>query len=68
MMRFLRLGSFVAGLLFASCGAHYKKLESRPATGVSALRFAPGFDKVLYRCVVDGRVVFKHFHLSGLLF
>lgn len=31
------------------------------------MQFKPVFTKELYRCVVDGRVVFKKFHLSGLL-
>ena len=31
------------------------------------MRFKPAFAKELYRCVVDGRLLFKKFHLSGLL-
>lgn len=68
MKRFSRLVSFVAGLWLVSCGSHYKNLEGHPIAASSALSFAPHFNKVLYRCVVDGRVVFKRFHLSGLLF
>lgn len=66
MTRFLRLSSFVF-LFLVSCTAPYKNLQQTTEVTSSALRFKPGFDKVLYRCVVDGRVVFKKFHLSGLL-
>ncbi len=31
------------------------------------MRFQPEFERELYRCVVDGKVLFKKFHLSGVL-
>ncbi|MBL7719122.1 MAG: hypothetical protein JNL72_09840 [Flavipsychrobacter sp.] len=31
------------------------------------MRFRPDFDRALYRCSVDGRVLFKKFHLGGVL-
>jgi hypothetical protein len=68
MRTFLRLSSFFFLLFLCSCAAPYKGLQQDTSIKTSALRFRPQFDKVLYRCVVDGRVVLKKFHLSGLLF
>jgi len=34
----------------------------------TAMQYKPVFDKALYRCIVNGRLVFKKYHLSGLLF
>lgn len=66
MKHFLRLGSLF--LLFAaSCAAPYKGLQQQPAKQ-SVYRFQPQFDRVLYRCIVDGRFILKKFHLSGVLF
>jgi hypothetical protein len=67
MMHCLRLSSLLGLLLLAACAAPYKDLQQVSNTPHSALRYKPVFDKVLYRCVVDGRVVLKKFHLSGLL-
>ena len=66
MMRCLRLSSLII-LLFAACTSPYKglQLQQRPAT--SAFQYKPEYTRELYRCVVDGRFVFKKFHLSGLL-
>jgi hypothetical protein len=67
MRAFLKSGSFLL-LLLVSCKApYYSKLVPQPK-GKSALSFQPHFDKQLYRCIVDGRAVFKKFHLSGVLF
>jgi len=63
-MRYLALSSL---LFLACCSSPYRHLATSETTN-SALRFKPEFGKVLYRCVVDGRVVFRKFHLSGLLF
>jgi hypothetical protein len=52
----------------AACGSPYKKLEKQTIPGISALKYKPQYDKVLYRCTVNGRVIFRKFHLSGLLF
>lgn len=66
MKHFLKLSSLF--LLFtASCATPYKGLQQYPAKE-SVYRFQPEFDKVLYRCIVDGRFIFKKFHLSGVLF
>ncbi len=70
MIRFLRPGNIVMLLiLLQGCALPYKGLQKEDSSQhPSALRFKPSFDKKLYRCVVDGRAVFKKFHLSGLLF
>jgi hypothetical protein len=67
MKRFLRLNSLIV-LLFASCSAPYRHLTEQSVNSQSALKFKPVFEKTLYRCVVDGRIIFKKYHLSGLLF
>lgn len=67
-MRFLRLNSVFLFLLGASCANPYKQLQEVPQKTSTALRFKPQFGKELYRCVVDGKFLFKKFHLSGLLF
>lgn len=66
MRYYLRLSSLFL-LLFASCSAPYKGLKQQPSTQ-SVYRFEPKFDRVLYRGIVDGRFIFKKFHLSGVLF
>lgn len=68
MTHYLRLSSVFLLLFFFACASPYKGLHQQSAQVPSALKFKPVFNKVLYRCVVDGRVVFKRFHLSGLLF
>lgn len=67
MMHYLKLSSLFFILFFAACAAPYKNLQQDNAVS-SALKYKPEFDKTLYRCVVNGRIVFKKFHLSGLLF
>lgn len=54
-------------LFIASCSAPYKGLKEMDPVS-SVYRFQPEFNKTLYRCIVDGRFIFKKFHLSGLLF
>ena len=66
MTRFLRLSSLAIVLLAASCASPYKNLQNE-SIGNSALRFQPEYKRELYRCVVDGKVLFKKFHLSGVL-
>lgn len=66
-MHCLKQSSILLLFLF-SCAAPYKNLQRESAATTSALRFKPEFGRVLYRCVVDGRIVFRKFHLSGLLF
>lgn len=53
-------------LVLAACGHPYKHLQSVSAAQ-SALAYKPKAERALYRCVVDGRFLFKQFHLSGLL-
>lgn len=66
MKHFLRLSSLL--LIFAaSCATPYKGLQQQPLTS-SVYRFQPEYDRTLYRCIVDGRFIFKKFHLSGVLF
>lgn len=66
----LRLSNclFVSMLLLFSCSNPYKNLAVKDNAANSAMRFRPVFEKELYRCIVDGRFLFKKFHLSGLLF
>ena len=66
MMRFLRLSSLILLVFAASCASPYKGLE-KANEAKSAMRFKPVFERELYRCTVDGRVLFKKFHLSGVL-
>lgn len=66
MKHFLRLSSLLF-IFAASCATPYKGLQQQPLTS-SVYRFQPEYDRVLYRCIVDGRFIFKKFHLSGVLF
>ena len=67
MKHYLRLSSLI--LIFSiSCSAPYKHLQRNATSERSALIFKPVFDKVLYRCTVNGGFLFKKYHLSGLLF
>ena len=67
MMRCLKYASLSLVLLVAACGSNpYRQLQAS-AAHESALRYKPKVTKELYRCVVDGRVILKKFHLSGLL-
>lgn len=66
MKRFLKSSSFLL-LFIASCAAPYKGLKEQ-AVSSSIYEYQPQFQRVLYRCIVDGRFIFKKFHLSGLLF
>lgn len=64
-LRFVSVAVLSVGLL--SCGGHpYKHLQSIPIRE-SALALKPKIERELYRCVVDGRFLFKRFHLSGIL-
>lgn len=67
MKPFLKLSSVCALLWFCGCVNPYKKLVPAPGNQSSALRFKPAFERELYRCVVDGKFLFKKFHLSGIL-
>ncbi len=66
MKHYLRLSSVIL-LFLASCATPYKTLQQAPVQQ-SIYGYQPEFDRVLYRCIVDGRFIFKKFHLSGVLF
>lgn len=67
MKRFLKLNSLILILFAASCAAPYKGLKPQPVKE-SIYSYQPRFERVLYRCIVDGRFIFKKFHISGVLF
>jgi len=67
MRHFLGLISIVA-LLFASCASPYRALHEIKDANTSALKYKPVFKREIYRCTVDGKFLFKKFHLSGILF
>jgi hypothetical protein len=67
MKHYLTLSSLIFILFLTSCSAPYIGLTVQK-TDKSIYRFQPRFTKELYRCNIDGRVIFKKFHLSGLLF
>jgi hypothetical protein len=67
MTRSLKYVSLLILLLGAGCSNPYRHLRVTDSKG-SILRNKPVITKELYRCVVDGKVLFKKFHLSGLLF
>ena len=54
-------------LFLASCSKPYKNLVLQEQNKMSA-SFEPKFETELFRCVVDGKFVFKKFHLTGLLY
>jgi hypothetical protein len=66
MMRFLRLSSLLFLSVFVAC-ASQREVWPQYKGNLSAMRFKPEYERELYRCVVDGRFLFKKFHLSGLL-
>lgn len=68
MLRSLKYASFLLLFLLISCGKKYQSLAFKPLqAGVSISVFKPVFDKALYRCLVNGKFLFKSFHLSGIL-
>lgn len=67
MMRCSKYVSLLILVLFTACGNPYKHLQQSGAKQASVLRFRPVITKEVYRCIVDGRVLFKKFHLSGIL-
>lgn len=54
--------------LVIGCSSPYKHLQKLPAGPPIAVQYKPVFDRALYRCIVNGNVIFKKYHLSGLLF
>lgn len=68
MKGYLKLSSLLFSIiLLSSCSSPYKKLATTTSS-ISAYKYEPEFDKVLYRCIIDGGFILKKFHLSGLLF
>ncbi|MBS1687917.1 MAG: hypothetical protein JSS96_04285 [Bacteroidetes bacterium] len=67
MRHFLGLISIVI-LLFTSCASHYRSLHEIKSSKATALKYKPVFKREIYRCTVDGKFLFKKFHLSGILF
>ena len=67
-MRYLRLSSLLVVMaLHAACSKPYKNLTQQQLGAQSILQYKPLYERELYRCAVDGRFLFKKFHLSGLL-
>lgn len=57
----------LVSLFLVSCGNPYKHLI--PQNSVHTIPdFQPQFKTELYRCIVDGKFLFKKFHLSGLMY
>lgn len=66
MKQFLGLNSLLL-LFFASCASPYKGFKPSSSGNKTANQYKPQFSKEVYRCTVNGRVLFKKFHLSGIL-
>jgi len=67
MRHFLGLISIIV-LLLVSCASPYRALHEIKDTKATALKYKPIFKREVYRCTVDGKFLFKKFHLSGILF
>lgn len=68
MQRFLKYGSFLLLIFLIACGEPYGKLQLSPAKQeLSVLSYKPLINREVYRCLVNGKFLFKSFHLSGLL-
>lgn len=67
MKHFLGLIS-IAILFLASCAAPYHNLHEVKEVKSTAFNYKPEFAREIYHCSVDGRFLFKKFHLSGILF
>jgi hypothetical protein len=69
-MRFLKYVSPALFVLLCGCARNpYRKLTeaATPSGETRQLLAKPKLRRELYRCVVDGRFLFKSFHLSGVL-
>jgi hypothetical protein len=66
MKPYLRLSSLLL-ILIAGCASPYKHLQPLETPQNSAFIYKPQFNKALYRCIVNGNLIFKKFHLSGIL-
>jgi hypothetical protein len=66
-MRFLLFVSI--WFLCLGCGSRSTQLlTTSEMQAASVAQVQPKFEKVLYRCTIDGRLVLKKFHLSGILY
>lgn len=66
-MRSFALSSFLF-LLFFGCASPYRHLKYEWNDQVNYPVGSLTFQRELYRCTVDGKFLFKKFHLSGILF
>lgn len=66
-MRFLGFISLLFLLTSCTASYHFQHEAARPEIEQNGI-IRPEFQKQLYRCEVDGRFVFRKFHLSGLLY
>lgn len=56
-------------IILCSCSRPYRNMVAADSQeSITAAHIRPQLDKILYRCEVNGRFLFKKFHLSGLLF
>ncbi len=68
MRTLLKLNSLILLLLLASCAnSPYRHLTEQKGVALSALEYRPILSKSIYRCIVNGNVIFKKYHLSGIL-
>lgn len=70
MISYSKLNSLLllAVLLVIGCSNPYKNLvHTESPSPASIVVFKPKFDRSLYKCHVNGRFIFKKYHLSGLL-
>ena len=71
----LRRASIAGLLAFAACKPAYEQARKLPEPAVQAqsstlMGYRPNAEregKVVYRCLINGKLLFKSFHLSGLL-
>jgi hypothetical protein len=75
MMLCLRRASIILLFAFAACKPTYQKFRKLPEPAAQAqsstlMGYRPGkerAEKVVYRCLINGKLLFKSFHLSGIL-
>lgn len=69
MRRCLKLSSIAVLLMLCACSRDpYQAMKRSEAASSHMLQSQYNFDKVVYRCHIDGKVALKSFHLSGVLF
>lgn len=66
-MRYFLYVSFLS--IFCACNQPvYRNLQPGKGEAIRTDVLRPEFDRALYRCVVDGKLFLKKFHLSGILY